>query len=123
MTSPVEGIEQLNTLTEEFATASGRVGELGAAIIRKGAHDIEATGKLFCPVDTGATRDSIGTDFAGDGRSLHMEAVIGPTTNYAPYLEHGTENMAPRAFMGPAYDRHAAEIVAALLAASSPLKQ
>lgn len=72
--------------------------------IRKGAYDIAATGQALAPVDTGATRASIGVDYsAGAGE---IRASIGPTTHYAPYLEFGTARMAPRPFMGPAADRN-----------------
>lgn len=77
-------------------------------IIEDGATLIENSAKQYVPVRTGATRDSIGVDMDSE-----LAASIGPTTWYAPFLEYGTASRAPRAFMGPALDRHAEQIVAA----------
>lgn len=67
----------------------------------KTANDIAATAKGLAPVDTGATRNSIGVTDRG------TSVEIGPTTDYSPYLEFGTSRMPPRPFMAPALDRHA----------------
>ncbi|WP_426566383.1 HK97-gp10 family putative phage morphogenesis protein [Angustibacter sp. McL0619] len=102
-----EGIDQLNSLSADLGKASARVGRLAAVAVRASASDIERNAKLFCPVDTGNLRNSISTDLRGDGRSLAMEAEIGPTANYGAYVEFGTSRMAPHAYMGPAFDRGA----------------
>ena len=34
-------------------------------------------------------------------------AEIGPTASYGEYVELGTSRMAPHAYLGPAFDRHA----------------
>ena len=79
--------------------------------VRKAAYDVQAGGQALAPVDTGATRNSIGVDFdSSDGFS----ATIGPTTAYAPYLEFGTGRMSPRPFMGPAADAVLPSLEAAL---------
>jgi phage gpG-like protein len=96
----VEGVEELNRLAVDLAGAPQRVGVRGAAALRKTAHDIEATGKAFAPVDTGNLRNSITTDFAGDGRSAEMSAEIGPTVSYAPFQEYGTSRIAPQSIHG-----------------------
>lgn len=67
-------------------------------VVAKSAHDLEAQAKSLAPVDTGALMNSIGTDATG----LHAE--VGPTVNYAQFLEFGTYKMAPQPFMGPAAD-------------------
>jgi hypothetical protein len=107
-----EGIEKINTIAVQLGTAGARVGVGGALVLRKSAHDVEATGKTFCPVDTGNLRNSIGSDFTGG--PLSMEAAIGPTADYGSYVEYGTSRMAPHAYMGPALDRHAGEFLSAL---------
>lgn len=107
-------ISSLNRLTYDLASAPGILGARTALVVRKAAHDIEATAKSFAPVDTGALRSSIGVDFDGDGRGQEMTATIGPSVDYAPYVEFGTSRHAPAAFMGPALDRHSADFEAAL---------
>lgn len=99
---------ELNRLAVDLTRASMTVQRIAPAVVRKTAAAIERDAKLFAPVDTGFLRGSIGTDHPSP-----TEAVIGPTAEYAPYLEYGTARMAPHAFMGPAFDRHSGEFVAA----------
>lgn len=110
----VSGVGDINTLAVEVRGL--RAGYRAAVVVTKTAHDIEATAKQFVPVDTGATRNSIGVDLSDAGRS----ADIGPQTSYAEFLEFGTSRMAPRAFMGPALDRHTPDFIAALEAVADP---
>jgi HK97 gp10 family phage protein len=103
-----EGVEELNTVAVELATSGLRVGAAAQTVVAKTAHDVEGTGKQFCPVDTGNLRNSIGTDIG------LLQAAIGPSADYGRYVEFGTSRMAPHAYMGPALDRHAAEFETAL---------
>lgn len=116
-----EGIEDLMKVEADLGVAGARIGAQGAAIVRRTALAIEGTGKELVHVDTGATKNSIGTDFAGDGRSGVIESETGPTTDWAPHLEYGTSRMGPFPFMGPAFDRHAPTFLAAVEALSDPL--
>lgn len=77
-------------------------------VVAKAAHDVEATAKTLAPVDTGALRNSISTSLRG------ASAEVGPTVNYAPYVEFGTSRMAPQPYMGPAADRVEPGFVAAM---------
>ena len=63
---------------------------------RIAAFTIERTAKEDCPVDTGATRNSITAREAGQ-----LAWTIGPSTHYAPHLEYGTAHMTARPFMIP----------------------
>lgn len=108
-----EGIEELNTVSAEIRTATGTVGARGSAVVKSSGYKVEALGKLFAPVDTGHLKGSIGTEFEGDGRFGAMTAIIGPEANYGHFVEYGTRNMAPHAYMGPALDRVAPDFVAA----------
>lgn len=101
-------VSELNQLAVELGRAPAKIVKPASAAIRKTAYDIERDAKAFAPVDTGNLRNSISTDARG------LYAEIGPTAEYAEYVEEGTSVMAPRAFMGPAYDRHAGELVTAL---------
>lgn len=107
-------VSELNRLAVTIDNAAKSVGDTGSAVVRKTAADIEATAKAFAPVDTGALRNSIGHDVEGGAGSRVIEALIGPTVEYGPYVEFGTSRMAPRAFMGPALDRHTPDFIAAL---------
>lgn len=105
-------VSDLNKLAVDLGRASGNIVKRSSLAIRKTAHDIEADAKRFCPVDTGNLRNSISTDSVLSGGGLSAE--IGPTAEYAAYVEYGTSKMAPRAYMGPAFDRHAGQLVTAL---------
>lgn len=118
-----DGVDELNTIAADLDRAGARVGRDGATAIRRSALEIERYGKMLCPVDTGATRASIGSDFDGDGRSSVMSSATGPTTAYAPYVEWGTERMAPHAFMGPALDRVTPSFLAAVATLADPLAE
>lgn len=112
-------VSDLNQLAVTFDVAAGRQGARAVVALRKVAADVEATAKVFAPVDTGNLRNSIGTDF--DAGVTYAEAVIGPTASYGAYVEYGTARQAPAAFMGPAFDRHAYELPAALASIAADL--
>lgn len=112
---PIEhDVSELNRLSVGLAKHRVLVGTKAAAVVRKSGAMLETTAKQFCPVDTGNLRSSIGTDIEGGALSTEISAVVGPTANYAPYVEFGTSRMAPAAFMGPAFDQVAPEFVAAM---------
>lgn len=116
-----EGIDDLNKLSVDLTNGAQRTGAKVSAVVRRCGQQMVTYGQAAVPVDTGATKSSIGVDFTGDGRSTEMSATAGPTTSWAPYLEHGTERMAPHAFMGPALDRVGPDFVAGLEQAADPL--
>lgn len=99
---------ELNKLIADLDGAGFKVAAKGAALVSRTAHAIEGTAKQFVPVDTGATKNSIGVDTSFSG----LAAEIGPTTAYSYWLEHGSSKMAPRSFMGPALDRHSPDFAA-----------
>ena len=76
------------------------------------AHNTERRAKELVPVDTGDTKNSIEVR-PGPG---DMEAEVGPTTDYAPFLEFGTRRMAARPFMVPAAEAERGPFMAALKA-------
>lgn len=106
-------VSELSTLAVDLTRAAAKIGPQVNEVMRKTAADVEATAKAFCPVDTGNLRNSIGHS---DLRALHgvMEVEIGPTANYAHFVEFGTSRHAPQAFMGPALDRHTPAFVTAM---------
>lgn len=106
----VEGLDELNRIAFDLGRAGLRAAGEAAKAVQKTAHDIAGTAQALAPVDTGALRSSIGVDSSASG----LTAVIGPTVSYGPFLEYGTSRMAPRAFMGPAADRHGHQLGDAL---------
>lgn len=101
---------EIEALAYDLRAAGEAAGERASLVVRKTAFDIEADGKAFAPFDTGYLRSSIGSEFDGD----RLGAAIGPAASYGAHLEYGTSTMAPHAFMGPAFDRHSGEFVAAM---------
>lgn len=104
----MSGFDELNRIAADLRKASVTAQYRAARVVAKAAFDVESTAKGFAPVDTGFLRSSIGVDLNG------TSAVIGPTAEYAPYVEFGTSRMAPQAFMGPALDRVSPSFVAAI---------
>lgn len=100
----------VNRLVADLHDAPAKVLRQASTAIRKTALDIEADAKAFAPVDTGFLRNSIGIDIDRDG----LGAAIGPTADYAHFLEWGTSTNAPQAFMGPAFDRRAGDLARTL---------
>lgn len=106
LNADIEGINQVQaTLTAagpQVAAAAGRH-------LRSTAQQVETTAKQLAPVHTGTLRRSIShrvNNIAGGA-----EAVVGSDVPYAGYVERGTSRMAPRAYLGPALDRHSGEFV------------
>jgi HK97 gp10 family phage protein len=83
-----------------------------------------AEARRLVPYDTGATYDSIvSTSGTGSGTfgfrvagSTVWWTEVGAQTFYAPFLEFGTIYMAPRPFMGPAYDVMTAGLIGSVRA-------
>lgn len=98
-------LTQMNKLEADMAAAPRELDGLVRAVMQKGAADIKRDAKIFAPVDTGNLRASIGYETKVSAGSV--EAEIGPTAEYGHYVELGTTTMAPHAYMGPAFDRHA----------------
>lgn len=116
--------------------ANGGTTRVTRKVVLKTAFDIEATAKRRITdqdaVDTGATRATIYVaiegpeanygERAGEGLSVSpgiellgerqpptrdgMSASIGPSTNYAPFIEFGTRSTPARPFMVPALLDH-----------------
>lgn len=88
-------------------------------VVQKTCADTKRDAQAFCPVRTGFLRSSISyeTSESSDG----AEGVVGPTASYGRYVEEGTSRMAPRAYMGPAFDRNAGSFVSAMEALANSL--
>lgn len=90
----------------------GRIGILSSTLIaievQRAAFLTVAGAQTIVPVRTGNLKNSIGCDI--DPNHLGFEA--GPTASYGAHVEFGTSRSAPRAYMGPAFDRVMAASVA-----------
>ena len=64
------------------------------------ARNIEKRAKDLVPVDTGATKNSISVD----PTEPSLSHIIGPTTEYAPFIEYGTRHWEGKQFMTPAME-------------------
>lgn len=100
----------LNQLVVDLGRAGDEARKKVSKAVRASAARIERDAKAFAPVDTGFLRNSIGRDIDDDG----LGAEIGPTAEYGPYVELGTSRMAPRAYLGPAFDRAQPDFLDAL---------
>ena len=58
------------------------------ASVESGLKLIQDTARAFCPVDTGALRDSITYEIEELPKSIR--GAVGPHTHYAAYVEFGT---------------------------------
>ena len=79
------------------------------------ARHVETDGKRriaeWPAVDTGATMNSINARPDGIGG---LSWKIGPSTEYAPFIEFGTERMSARPFMIPALESEGPRFVEAM---------
>lgn len=106
---------ELQSLAQSFTQGATNIGPLAQAVVRKTALDVERDAKAFVPVDTGNLKNSIGhSDMRTVGQSGVLEVEVGPTANYGMYVEFGTSQHGPAAFMGPAMDRQSPTFVQAM---------
>ena len=101
-----------------------QVEERLSAALEIAARHIEAKAKEDVPFDTGATKNSINAKpgaTAGQLMGISASAIggtlswrIGPTTEYAPFLEFGTRRMAARPYMVPAIESERPKLVRAV---------
>lgn len=96
----------ITALAVDLRHAGPEAQDKAKVVVERSGHDVVAGAQVICPVDTGNLRNSIGVDFDNDG--LGWEA--GPTASYGGYVEYGTSRMAAQAYMGPAFDRVAADV-------------
>lgn len=107
---------EFRELAASMKVAHGRVGAKGARVVRAHTIRTEARGVVFCPVDTGHLRTTIGSSFEGDGRSGEMTGTVSATANYAKYVHDGTSRQAPQPFLADALRATEPEFVAACAA-------
>lgn len=103
---------ELNKLSAALGNVSKEALPVARVAVQKTSADIKRSAQAMAPVDTGNLKNSV--TYETTQSSDAVEGLIGPTANYGKFVEFGTSRMAPRAFMGPAFDRHAHELETAM---------
>ena len=107
---------EMRLLAARMQTAHGRVGAKGARVVKAHTIRTEARAIVYCPVDTGHLRSTIGHSFGGDGRSGEMTGIVTATARYAYWVEFGTSRAGAQPYLGPALRDTEPEYVAACAA-------
>lgn len=93
-----EGLEERGKLEAVKNIVKTNGAQLNANAIRNAKfRGHYRNGKFIKP--TGQTRRSIATTLHDQG----LTSKTKPSTDYSPYLEHGTRRMSAQPFMGPAF--------------------
>jgi len=85
-------------------------------VVEIAARHVETKAKDDVPVKTGATKNSINASSEGE-----LSWRVGPTTEYAPFLEYGTRHMIARPFLIPAVELEAPRLERALIQVTQEL--
>lgn len=95
---------EVHKLSADIDRGKERVGRDVSQAVKAAAERVKKSGQSNAPKLTGALEKSIGVDMYGDGRSVGLTAVIGPSIRYGLFVENGTSKMAAQPFMGPALE-------------------
>ena len=99
---------EVRQLSADIERGAERVGRNVSQVVKASAERVKTAGQSNAPVGpTGDLRESIGVDMYGDGRSVGLTAVVGPTVRYGLFVEKGTSKMAAQPFMAPALEAEA----------------
>ena len=86
---------EVRQLSADIERGAERVGRNVSQAVKASAERVKTAGQSNAPVGpTGDLRESIGVDMYGDGRSVGLTAVVGPTVRYGLFVEKGTSKMA-----------------------------
>lgn len=106
MTFQVSG---LNKLMVELGAEATHAPHQARKVVQEHAAKVKATAQQLVPQDTGELQRSISYETRVSKGGAFGE--VGPTARHGIFVEWGTSKMAPRAFMGPALDRHSDDFV------------
>lgn len=105
-----QGFALLNALAADLVAAGDEVAFGAPRVVAAAAERLKQRARDRCPKDSHRLERSIyvSLDLAG------VSAEIGPAAFYGQFVELGTSKMAPRPFMGPAFDETEPEFMAEL---------
>ena len=95
---------------DKFPQIAAALPDKTRAVVRKASFDVEGQAKSRVPVDTGALKNSISTEFEDGG----LTGVIAPHMEYATFVEFGTKRMSAQPYMTPAAEAVAPAFVSAM---------
>lgn len=97
-----DGSAEFELIARNLSNASRDLMPKSREAMKKALNNISAGAKNRVAVDTGATKSSIST--STEGNRDYARGEVGPTTNYAGFLERGTSRMRAQPFLRPATD-------------------
>jgi HK97 gp10 family phage protein len=95
---------------DRFPEITAAMPERASAVVRRASFDVEGQAKGRAPVDTGALKNSIGTEFENGG----LTGIVAPHVEYAAFVEYGTKRMSAQPYMTPAAESVAPAFIAAM---------
>lgn len=95
---------------DRFPEIAAALPDQTRAVVRKASFDVEGQAKNRAPVDTGALKNSISTEFEDNG----LTGIIAPHVEYATLVEFGTRRMSAQPYMTPAAEAVKPAFVAAM---------
>lgn len=110
----MDGYGELMRIAADLTQAGEAAQYKAPLVVAKSAADLEAAMKRniveMGAVDTGFMLGSVGTDLD----LINASAVVGPTADYAPFVNWGTSKMGPRPFADNAADEIFPNFIAAI---------
>lgn len=97
-----DGSAEFELIAQNLNHASRDVMPRSRAAMKKALDDISAGAKNRAPVDTGALKSSIST--STQGNRDYARGEVGPTVNYAGFVENGTSRQRAQPYLRPATD-------------------
>lgn len=90
-----KGIDQLMRHLKKAATLNDV-----QKVVKSNTAEMTERMQKGAPVDTGYLRRSINMNLLEAG----LTGIVGPTADYAPYVEHGTRFMSAQPYVRPAFN-------------------
>lgn len=98
-------MNEYTRFARDLLRAAAGMEESAEAAVERVSRAALVTAQRVAPVDTGELRRGIRVTRQG------ARATVSVTSFYATFQEFGTTRMPPNPYIGPAFDRHAPELV------------